>query len=228
MTWLWHKKTSPNGFTLLVVVVICCCSEVSKCCFFFALSPLFLFTSFVVSCGSYKTVYVKDFRVFIETDSNDLRDTVETLTLSYNDEFGGEALTLVDDKEDANSYIRFISGLRATKDKLGLGQWITVTAHEGQDVIAGGGKSLERTVVHSMELDFDLENFTAKQNGKFDRSSGEWKHLYHLFCHEVGHGLQMEHDEHKQSVMYKSIPEKSRNNLDYDGYFNAARSFFLN
>lgn len=185
------------------------------------------FSQLLGACGSsYETVHVKDYRVFVETGSFEIQDTINELTISYNDEFGAEALTLVDDEEDANSYIRFISGLRATKNKLGLGQWITVTAHEGQDVIAGGSKSLEKTIVHTMELDFDLENFEQKQAGKQDRSSGDWKHLYHLFCHEVGHGLQMGHDEHKQSVMYPSIPEQSRNNLDYVSYFDRARAFF--
>ena len=37
--------------------------------------------------------------------------------------------------------------------------------------------------------------------------SDNYQHLYHLFCHEVGHGLQMDHDEDQGSIMYKSIPD---------------------
>ncbi|NRA65584.1 MAG: hypothetical protein HRU19_13940 [Pseudobacteriovorax sp.] len=193
------------------------------------LSHGFLFSVlslFNLACGSYETVHIKDYKVFVETDSYELRETIDSLTAQYNDDFGGEALEIVDDREEANSYIRFIDGLKSEENKLGLGQWITVTANEGQDIASGGSGNLERTVVYSMELDFDLENFESKQIKRDDKDSGEWRHLYHLFCHEVGHGLQMDHEASLDSVMYRSIPENSRDFVNYDKYFMNARNFF--
>ena len=73
---------------------------------------------------------------------------------------------------------------------------------------------------------FDLENFKRKTRGRFDKGSVEWRHLYHLFCHEVGHGLQMDHDGNPRSVMYSKISQQSRDDLDYEDYFTKAREFF--
>ncbi len=178
------------------------------------------------ACGSYQTVHVKDFKIFVETDSSQVREAVVYLADQYNDEFGAEALKLVDERENANSHIRFVSGLRERQNKLGLGQWVTITAQEGRDLIPIGNNDLEKTVVHSMEIDFDLENFTEKMKKIDAPGSGEWRHLYHLFCHEVGHGLQMDHEDSIHSVMYRSIPDNSRPHVDYESYFTKARLFF--
>ena len=226
-------NNSPRGrkteYALPVVVVLIAVVEVAEdeksVLYPILLSFFYVLTS---ACGSYTTVNVKDYKIFVETDDNDLQETIDQLTEQYNDEFGGEALEIVTDYEEANSYIRFISGLRSNQNKLGLGQWITITANEGQDIFPGASENLERTIVYSMELDFDLENFKSKMAMKDDPESGEWRHLYHLFCHEVGHGLQMDHDDHRESVMYRSIPDSSRPNIDYDNYFTKARKFFQN
>ncbi|WP_207912312.1 hypothetical protein [Pseudobacteriovorax antillogorgiicola] len=178
------------------------------------------------SCGSsYTTTHIKDFRVYIETNDDEVRETVYELADEYNSDFGAEALTIVDEQEDANSYIRFISGLRARDNKLGLGQWITITSQEGRDLLPSNS-SLQKTVMHTMEIDFDLENFRSKMDSRYEKASGQWRHLYHLFCHEVGHGFQMGHDTSKDSVMYRSIPDNSRPQVDYDDYFRRARKFF--
>ena len=57
-------------------------------------------------------------------------------------------------------------------------------------------------------------------------NSDNYQHLYHLFCHEVGHGLQMDHDDEKQSIMYKSIPDSYAFQPEYDYFFDEARLFF--
>ena len=191
------------------------------------LLPSMAFLSvFFTACGSYTTTHIRDFRIYVQSDNDEVKETIGVLTEDYNNQFGGEALTLVDREEEANSYIRFISGLRARENKLGLGQWITITSQEGQDLLPSGSGDLQKTVMHTMEIDFDLENFKDKMNSRTDKKHGHWKHLYHLFCHEVGHGLQMGHEPSKTSVMFRSIPDKSRDVVDYKTYFAQARMFF--
>ena len=188
----------------------------------------FLLLSFLqVSCGEYTTNYVKDYNIFVQSEDDEINDTIRALADQYNNDFGAEAISIVDDEDDSNSRIGFISGLKSRENKLGLGQWITMTSEEGRDLVpSASGSNLQKTVVYSMELAFDLQNFRQKMSSRETRSGGDWNHLYHLFCHEVGHGLQMRHQNNIKSVMYRSIPDQSREGVDYDDYFDMARAFF--
>ena len=78
-----------------------------------------------------------------------------------------------------------------------------------------------------MQLEFDYENFKAKSFDILNQNdeSDNFQHLYHLFCHEVGHGLQMEHDDEKHSIMYKSIPDSYVFQPEYEYFFSKARLF---
>ena len=78
-----------------------------------------------------------------------------------------------------------------------------------------------------MEIDLDFDNFKEKTDSRFAQNSADWNHLYHLFCHEIGHGLQMGHDASTSSVMYSTIPQASRPQVDYEDYFLRARRFFM-
>ncbi|MFW7381202.1 MAG: matrixin family metalloprotease [Oligoflexus sp.] len=180
------------------------------------------------ACGnqSYITEHVQDFRIFPETNDSLVLESLNILTDEYNDDIGFEAITLVTEKNDANSFIRFPLGLRSNENKLGLGQWITVTTEEGREILPSS-RILTRSVLYAMEIDFDYQNFRDKaERVRNENDEKAWSHLYHLFCHEVGHGLQMNHNESKASIMYPSIPENSRPNLGYDQYFSEARRFF--
>lgn len=189
------------------------------------LPPLLLVLN--VSCGQYTTKNIRDYNIFVESDDEEIQDTIRVLTEEFNEQFGGEAITIVDTVEESNSSIGFIRGLKARENKLGLGQWITVTSEEGQDLLPSSNRQkLEKTVIFSMEIDFDLENFRDKMGSRESKEGGDWNHLYHLFCHEVGHGLQMGHEGNIRSVMYKSIPDQSRIGVDYDRFFEKARDFF--
>lgn len=188
-------------------------------------ATLLFLVLFSAACGAqYETKHVMDYRIYVDGDSQ-LVESVNYLMDDFNDEFGDVVLEYVNDREEANSFVRFKSGMRDRENKLGLGQWITVTTEEGADLLPRNQK-LDRTVVYSMEIDFDYENFKSKSRQSYDRDSSDWAHLYHLFCHEIGHGLQMDHSSRRLSVMYPSIPEASLPNLDYSSFFDRARTFF--
>lgn len=189
-------------------------------------SVLFLIIS---ACGSESTVHVKEYTFFVESEDQEIIDAVRVLFARYNKDFGDDVLKIVDQKSEANSSIKFISGLRSSEKKLGLGQWITTTSAKNGSVFEGGSFTKKIEVVYSMELSFDLENFKAKlpylnkEGHPFD------EHLYTLLCHEVGHGLQIPHKNNLSSVMYPSIPDvrgEDRPPLDLSSYFAEARAFF--
>jgi hypothetical protein len=182
-------------------------------------AALFLFTA----CQEYQVVAVKDFRIYVETDKPELKIAIKSLALRYNRDMGSNTLTIVDTPEASNSRIRFTSGLHHSGHKLGLGKWITTTRESSKLTITGEKNT--QTVAYAMDIEFDLENFAGKVDAVNDTASDEAQHLYHLFCHEIGHGLQMDHSAEYSNVMYPTIPDKPIRYVDYKAYFNRARSF---
>jgi hypothetical protein len=162
--------------------------------------------------------------MYTEVEDETLKDAIDFLIYSFNDEAGLEAIVPVESQDQANSTIRFKSGLRNDGDKLGYGQWKTWTALS-EDGFVLSERTVTKTITYSMDVVFDYENFRDKASNP-DRTSGDWAHIYHLFCHEIGHGLQMGHDANVNSVMYETIPEESRPRVDYVAFFKRARSFF--
>jgi len=180
---------------------------------------LFAFTA----CQEYQVVAVKDFRIYAETQDPELKRAIKILAKRFNKEMGSQALTIVDRPEDSNSRIRFTQGLHDDGHKLGLGKWITTTQQKSKLTLQGEKNT--QTVAYAMEIEFDQENFESKLAAIDDTGSAESQHLYHLFCHEIGHGLQMDHSADSKSVMFPTIPDMPTRYVDYKAYFSRARSF---
>ncbi len=178
----------------------------------------------LIACKEYKVSEIKDFRLYVNSDNAELKSAIIELTEQYNNDVGAQALTVVEDKDDSNSNINFVDHLTDSEgSKLGLGQWITT--EKSKNNVGSYGAERQVTVIHSMSLEFDAENFAKKLQGMTDQSSDEYKHLYHLFCHEVGHGMQLDHSNDKSSVMYKSIPDHYSREIDFNGYFAYIRRY---
>jgi len=196
-------------------------------------SYLSLFLSFIIfplfiSCSvNYENEVEKDYRIYVDSRDEVLLESVKILADRFNQDLGVEALTIVDSEKEANSKISFRQGLRAEQQKLGLGQWVLTTVSEGRELFPSN-KPLKKTLIYSMQLDFDLDNFKIKSSDVINGNvnSDNYQHLYHLFCHEVGHGLQMDHDDEQHSIMYKSIPDSYAFQPEYDYFFDEARLFF--
>jgi hypothetical protein len=184
---------------------------------------LLLALFFLPACQEYHVVAVKDFRIYVETDKPELKFAIKALAGRYNRDMGAHTLTIVDTPEASNSRIRFTSGLQNSGHKLGLGKWITTTRQSSTLTIKGEKNT--QTVAYAMDIEFDLENFLGKAESLDDFKNDEAQHLYHLFCHEIGHGLQMDHSPEYSNVMYPTIPDKPIRYVDYKAYFNRARSF---
>jgi hypothetical protein len=184
---------------------------------------LFISLFFITACQDYKVIAVKDFRIYADTKDPILQRSIETLAARYNQEMGSKVLTIVRDPSASNSKISFKNDLPGDGHTLGLGQWITTSQESSQLSIMG--ETNTSTVAYAMEIEFDLENFRTKAPYLDQATSDQALHLYHLFCHEIGHGLQLDHSDSIQSVMYKKIPDRPTRYIDYKSYFKEVRAF---
>ena len=69
-----------------------------------------------------------------------------------------------------------------------------------------------------MRLELDKEYVTSRLGG----NEAKRYELMKLFFHEIGHGLQMDHDPDPKAVMYYDIS----GNKDFDKYFEGVRAYF--
>lgn len=184
---------------------------------------LTLFSLSALACRESHVEEVKSFRFYVETDTPSLKYSIQILVRDYNRQLGYDALSVVDKEEDSTSQIRFRKGLINDGRKLGLGQWTTL---QKQSVSGAFRQSQTTTIEYGMDLIFDMDNFLSKSAYIQDPDSDGYKHLFHLFAHEVGHGMQMDHvHDDEESVMYPSIAEKGSRPVDYSAYFQSIREF---
>ena len=100
-----------------------------------------------------------------------LLQSVAMLADRFNQDLGVDALQIVNSAAEANSTISFrLRDLRAKEQKLGLGQWILTTVSEGRELFPSN-RPLKKTLIYSMELDFDLDNFKVKSSGRYQGES---------------------------------------------------------
>lgn len=183
---------------------------------------------FLLGCGQQQqTEHVRDFRIYIDNDDSVMRDTIRDLTKHLNDQLGDTYFDIVASRAEATSEIRFVEGLKEESNKLGVGQWFRTTEKVRVGATAGliDTRRSQTTVHHSMQLLFDYDHFRAKAKDYRRGQEVAADHLYHLFCHEIGHGVQMEHAESEHDIMYPTIPEEKRDDLDYDGFYRRVLGF---
>jgi hypothetical protein len=135
----------------------------------------------------------------------------------FNRETGTESLKLVDHPNDANSEIILTKGLNARDGKVGWGQWIRTTESESA-ANSLFGDTPSRTHIFTMRLEFDYDYIKDRINVADSEKHYDFRKL---FYHEVGHGLQLDHDPNPQSVMYYDISGTK----DFNGYIRQVRSY---
>ena len=175
---------------------------------------------FIQGCG-YKEVEVIDYRLYFDTQDQSLVKETRRLVAYYNQRVGAEVLHLAASREDANSPIIWTQGLQDQDRKIGYGQWRTTTKQDSQ-FGAITGKKPRRTTDYSMAIEFDYAFFSQRMTQA--TTSPQWQELFVLFCHEVGHGLTMNHEEDNKSVMYKYVD--GADGVKFDEYFARVRAFF--
>jgi hypothetical protein len=183
-----------------------------------------------LSCGVRTTTeFHKQYNIHVETNDTDMLDTIINLAAEFNRESGHDAIHIVEDSDVANSSIRFVDNLLQEKNYLGYGVGLTREV-EGTSSLKGLTTiENKRVFLYAMHLQFDKANFKehAKLALNANGDAQSWDHLYHLFCHEVGHGMLLKHDDSaKSNVMYPVIHKMQRDQIDYQSYFQSIDTFF--
>jgi hypothetical protein len=164
------------------------------------LSPVLLLLSF--SCGKpFETVNIKEYKFHIAHDDATIKHVMKTLIADFNQLAGYDYLRHVADPADANSAI-FVREFQDEGDKVGYGQWVTETT-EDNPMFVSIGQNPKRHVRYAMRLEFDID-FLRERIHTSDREKIRERQT--LFFHEVGHGMEMTHNQTNQSdVMYKEV-----------------------
>ena len=211
----------------------CCCSYLSlfpiadventmKLVTYRFLFPLLIML--VNACGKYRITELKNYQFEVHTDDNELRDSTYRMMKVFNERLGSEVLKFAGPEQlsyDNFSQIKFTPGLRASEGKLGYGQWETMVESD-PELKSIEGRKIDRVIAYKMNLEFDVEFF--KERMEYPDDSAEFRELFLLFCHEVGHGLTQEHTDNRWDVMYPYIDGAEKTN--FDEYFESVASFF--
>ena len=179
----------------------------------------------LVACGRYSETKVKEYSLHFYSQEPVILQAGQKLVTEYNRMAGLPILSFMAKEDDANSNVEFVQGLNSTDGKLAYGQWVTET---NQEPVTRSleGRPLQKTVYYSMNLEFDYKYF--KDRAAQSTDSLEWKTLFVLFCHEVGHGLTMDdlYDKgDRLNIMYGIIDVQDIPSKDFKGYFERARKF---
>ncbi len=176
----------------------------------------------LIGCGKEKSEDIKNYQIFIEGVDATTAKQASRLFKEYNRRAGREYLTQVFTLDQANSLIKLDNDLVSSENKLGYGSWQLDTV-ETDRVQVGIARTKQIKNYYSMNIEFDAGFFL--KNVSLDQHSFEWRRLFVLFCHEVGHGLTFDHDlDNKSSVMFPVIG--SPDDADLDAYFKRVDQFF--
>ena len=175
---------------------------------------------FATACGpGYKVVKVKQYRLALTQGDASFKATFESLINDFNNATGSTVLMFENNPAKANCSIAVIKDLVLQNadglgtGKVGLGQWVTQTKQDNPLVIVPGEKPTE-TILYSMNVQFDQGYL--KDGTRYD--------LQKLFYHEVGHGLELDHNTtNEHEVMYPDVGVGDTK--DFDAYFKYVRSY---
>jgi len=155
----------------------------------------------------------KEYRIYVNSDDNEVQNEFRSLVDLFNARTCAKVIALVENADDANSHVTLTKGLQKRDGKVGWGQWERISYSNNT---AGS----DRTLVYTMSLEFDYDYVHNRLNSDNENKRYD---LTKLFSHEVGHGLQMEHDAgNVRSVMYPDISGEK----DFDPFFKQVRGFF--
>jgi hypothetical protein len=185
------------------------------------LALLFL-VALLPACGSYETVKIKHYKLAVLSDDPAMKAEFAGLIDDFNDYAGMHVLSYVDSADDANSSIILTKGLESRAvssgegSKVGYGQWMSETRTDSPLQV---GSRPKRTITFAMRVEFDLDYMKERMQGV---TSAKTYDKQKLFFHEVGHGLELNHNEQDPTdLMYPEISGTK----DFDRFFRYVRSY---
>ena len=183
----------------------------------FTLGLIACLTLAVGCAGEYEDVDIKEYRLAVEGSNQQHKTIFEELVHRFNEQSGFEALKYTYHQDEANSLIQVTPGLDDYDGKIGWGQWIRETFVDSPTV-RFRGETPRREKRYSMHLEFDQEYVVTRH---LRRQSSDELDLLKLFAHEVGHGMEMEHEINPRSVMYHDIS----GGKDFPDFFRRVRAY---
>lgn len=177
-----------------------------------SLSGLLAALTFLYGCGAdYDTKKVKSYRFAVAGGDANFKREFKSLIQDYNRFSQLPVLEYVDSAEGANSIIVVTEGLQTRDGKVGWGQWMAESQAESPMAKLPGDKA-KRTITYSMRVEFDAEYMRR----------GDLYAKQKLFFHEVGHGLEMDHNPGDlHDVMYPDVA----GDKNFDAYFARVRTY---
>jgi hypothetical protein len=176
---------------------------------------------FLCACGAnYRDHEIKQYVLGTACENQQIVRLIKRLVSDFNAESRHSALKFVDNIAEANSAIVITRGLTSHDGNLGYGQWLADIDEENRAAAAMSGRRPDRVTSYSMRIEFDeqfmLDHLVLDTEEKHNE-------IHTLFYHEVGHGLQMDHDTNPRSIMYEYVSNDRRDNATF---FGRVRQFF--
>jgi len=181
------------------------------------------FLSTLVACGgSTNTVEIRDYKMAVLDDDPEVKWEFEKMINEFNSYAGLEAIQYVDSPNNANSVVFLTKGLKDNsplKNKIGYGQWLA-EIQENQ-WYASPGQERQRIVKYAMRIELD-EDYVRERIE--DETTVAKKEKQVLFFHEIGHGLEMDHNPDENDIMYRNV-SSSRG---FAPFFHRVRAYLTN
>lgn len=185
----------------------------------FNLFKLLTISTLLIGCGEdYKVIKIKDYKLSIfQGEESDFK-ILEDLINRYNQDVGRHVLSFERSPASANAPVKIMPSLRevypeASSDPAGVGSSYVITKTE-HPLVEVTGRKAKMWMKHFMELFFQQDIFRSNNP----------QLVYRLFCHEVGHGLEMDHNRaSRHEVMYPYLYDDPE--TDFNSYFEHVRQY---
>lgn len=184
--------------------------------------------------GSQQTEKRKTYRLAVINDDAKLKAIFKGLIDDFNTLAGVYGLEYVDSADQANSPIIVTKGLRQRDKKVGWGQWMAETVAPNP-LTTIPGTPTRRTITYTMRVEFDADYFYSRLPGGDNKANEQTKHyeMQKLFFHEVGHGLEMDHNvggnecdaEHSKAAERDVMFCDVAGDKDFPTYFTRVRQY---
>lgn len=183
---------------------------------------LCLFSASASACKPVR-VDVQKYIFSLDIEDVDLRKFLTVMVEDYNDAVGFRALSATKIKKLVTSDIQFYPRVStftqdASGEALGMGQHVYLKKPYNP-IQNPRWEPSELVVEHSMSVLFEIDFIKSRIAKIGDKTSIEYRNLFQLFCHEIGHGLGFEHEQDKNSIMYYML-DVSGARGDFDHYFS--------
>lgn len=176
-----------------------------------------------VGCGSRGDTLKKEYRFYLETNDDAVERVINHLFKELNESAKTNKFGVVDGVETANSRISLQEDLLINERKLGFGQYII---WKRPNHIANFIRTKGTTKEFGISISFDKETIIEAADIFMAGNDESDLFLKRLFFHEIGHGLEMNHDDDPDSVMYYAVPRgEDLYDTEFENYFQKVRTY---